>query len=541
MKKLLFIAVSLACTFICQAQKKSVDISTDPSGNPLYYSASAPNSDEGLAVTIDKSTKWIEYRNAIPNQPLTNYVFMEGAKKIGLSMFIPKDSVQSYRYSIIENDKHWLVSNATPNIISKSFHFQNRVHIDLGTFNIESRKLTIETYKLTERNKVSTVTIYNKPIKPATLSLTTFYVTNKKGQEGVEMKNMKDGFKFKIDDTLHVNSIFLSIKPSDLTFIYHVYLKELSSGKIVPLLNNWIYGYLTNNQEAYPYILIDATYFKNPGNYEIIILPKLSSGFNARSFPAKATTIRFTVLKSASVFSQKEMFVWGTIMIIIVGSIAGLIIYFIKKNNQQKLLREQQQKDFAQMQLSAVRSQLNPHFMFNALSGIQNLMNKNDVDQANRYLTKFSRLTRSVLKNTDLISLAEEKVLLDDYLQMEQLRFNFEYDIELDPQFNPDNIEIPAMLLQPFVENAVKHGVAGLGDKGYINIRMIKQDNSILIYITDNGKGFDATKKNNGLGLSLSKKRIALLNSIYKSSPIVLDIKSDEGNTTISITLNYWL
>ena len=67
MKKLLFIAVSLACTFICRAQKKSVDISTDPSGNPLYYSASAPNSDEGLAVTIDKSTNWIEYQNAIPN------------------------------------------------------------------------------------------------------------------------------------------------------------------------------------------------------------------------------------------------------------------------------------------------------------------------------------------------------------------------------------------------------------------------------------------------------------------------------------------
>lgn len=541
MKKLLFIAISLACTFICQAQKKPVDISTDPSGNPLYYSASAPNSDEGLAVTIDKSTKWIEYRNAIPNQPLTNYVFMEGAKKIGLSMFIPKDSVQSYRYSIIENDKHWLVSNATPNIISKSFHFQNRVHIDLGTFNIESRKLTIETYKLTERNKVSTVTIYNKPIKPATLSLTTFYVTNKKGQRGVEMKNMKDGFKFKVDDTLHVNSILLSIKPSDLTFIYHVYLKELSSGKIVPLLNNWIYGYLINNHETSPYTLIDATYFKNPGNYEIIILPKLSSGFNAGSFPAKATTIRFTVLKSASIFSQKEMFVWSTIMIIIVGSIAGLIIYFIKKNNQQKLLREQQQKDFAQMQLSAVRSQLNPHFMFNALSGIQNLMNKNDVDQANRYLTKFSRLTRNILKNTDLISLNDEKALLDDYLQMEQLRFNFEYDIELDPQLNPDNIEIPAMLLQPFIENAVKHGVAGLGDKGYINIRIIKQDSSLLTYITDNGKGFDATEKNNGLGLSLSKKRIALLNSIYKSSPIVLDINSNNRNTTITITLTQWL
>ncbi len=235
------------------------------------------------------------------------------------------------------------------------------------------------------------------------------------------------------------------------------------------------------------------------------------------------------------------MSVWIVIILITAGVIAGLVIYFIKRKNKHKLLAEQQKKDYAQMQLSAVRSQLNPHFMFNALSGIQNLMNKNEPDQANRYLTKFARLTRSVLNNNDLITLKDEKVLLDDYLQMEQLRFGFKYAIEIDPQLDLDNIEIPAMLLQPLVENAVKHGIAELGENGIINIKMIQRDKDSVIFITDNGKGFDMSQASNGLGLTLTKNRIALLNSIYKGSAITLDIKSEPLNTTVTVTLNQWL
>jgi LytS/YehU family sensor histidine kinase len=179
--------------------------------------------------------------------------------------------------------------------------------------------------------------------------------------------------------------------------------------------------------------------------------------------------------------------------------------------------------------------------MFNALSGIQNLMNKNETDQANRYLAKFARITRTILNNNELISLKDEQSLLDDYLQMEQLRFGFTYKVDVDQNLNAENVEIPAMLLQPFVENAVKHGIADMGKNGYIYLSMAGKNKDVVLTVTDNGKGFDAGQQNNGMGIALIKKRIALLNTVYGSSPVLLDIKPAPANTMVIITLTNWL
>ena len=97
-------------------------------------------------------------------------------------------------------------------------------------------------------------------------------------------------------------------------------------------------------------------------------------------------------------------------------------------------------------------------------------MNKNETENANKYLSKFARLTRNVLDDKELISLSQEKTLLDDYLQMEQLRFGFKYEINTSANLDLENTEIPSMLLQPFVENAVKHGMAQKADNGKITI-----------------------------------------------------------------------
>ena len=121
------------------------------------------------------------------------------------------------------------------------------------------------------------------------------------------------------------------------------------------------------------------------------------------------------------------------------------------------------------------------------------------------------------------------------------MRFGFSYEIVIDPKLDISNILIPSMLLQPFVENAVKHGITNMDISGKIMINFVKKDTHIELTIVDNGKGFDATKQNDGLGLQLSKKRIALLNAIYKDAPIVFDVKSDSGGTTVRITLTYWL
>jgi LytS/YehU family sensor histidine kinase len=199
-----------------------------------------------------------------------------------------------------------------------------------------------------------------------------------------------------------------------------------------------------------------------------------------------------------------------------------------------------------QVQLRSLRNQLNPHFLFNSLSAIQNLINRNDIKSANHYLSQFAGLTRTVLDTSEeeLISLEDELKMLHAYLQMEQLRFPFQYSITVDEQINKANTEIPAMLIQPFAENAVKHGVASLKEEGMISIFIHSNNKSLVITIQDNGRGFNAGQPVNGngsMGLKLSRERIRLLNEMYGADSVELKIEADTTGTMININLKDWL
>lgn len=317
---------------------------------------------------------------------------------------------------------------------------------------------------------------------------------------------------------------------------YRLYLKNLASESYVLISEGWTY----NNCDSTASILIDRKLFKSPFRYEVSVVPR--ARLNGKTFTDLSNKVT-----SKSVFGKplayfhldernrvRQNFLWLAAFLAYTG-IAFWTSMRIRSFNATK------QKEKAQLQLDAVRSQLNPHFLFNALAGIQTLMNTNQIEQANRYLTRFARLTRAVLKSTDLISLDEERNLLDDYLKMEQLRFNFKYEITTDPNLDLNNVEIPSMLLQPFIENAVKHGIASLTSDGQINIAIFKTNDDLILEIEDNGKGFDTSESYEGLGFNLSTKRIALLNKVYKQDPILLSMKSKPGKTTITITLTNWL
>ncbi|WP_412466934.1 sensor histidine kinase [Pedobacter sp. KLB.chiD] len=492
----------------------------------------------GVYLTADTFTKTLNFHNAIQNQLLSNLVYLEGTKEIKLFGYINKDSLSFYRYNVVENDNHQIVSDATPLAKNATNFYQTgaNVEINLGKFNVQNRKLTINLYKITNRSEIATIIIYNKKIQPAYISFIALNALMK-GTSGVEMKNLKTVANFNINkNTLN---LMIVINSTDLDFVYTVYLKDKSTGKIVFHSNNWFYGFVTRRT---PYLLIGAEHFNKSGDYELLIVPKLSQSFNSKSIEKSTTRYSFHVNNTQDkLFSQKQLIIYGLTLCAICGVIFGAAVVFIKKKEAQKLALKHRDKEIAKLRLESVRSQLNPHFLFNALAGIQNLMNKNEIDNANRYLTKFARLTRNVLDHKDLISLTSEKKLLDDYLQMEQLRFGFQYHIGASPDLDAENIEIPAMLLQPFVENAVKYGVAEKGINGRIEINFIKVEADLILSITDNGTGFDAAKNYEGLGLALSKNRISLLNSIYKETPFILDIQSDGNGTTVKITFNQWL
>lgn len=217
-------------------------------------------------------------------------------------------------------------------------------------------------------------------------------------------------------------------------------------------------------------------------------------------------------------------------------SIAFFIFY------RRRLKQEQQRSEKLQLEQRAVRSQLNPHFTFNALNSIQSLMNQGRIEEANNYFTDFSSLLRSSLHNheKEMLPLKEDLAALEQYIKLEQLRFRFCYAINLTEDINTSIIEVPTLLLQPLVENAVKHGISGLQDKGNLTISIKKEKKNLLIQIEDNGSGFTQTEVN-GYGLSLTRKRIQLLNQTLKEQKTDMLIDSRPTGTTVFLSFENWL
>jgi two-component system, LytTR family, sensor kinase len=239
-----------------------------------------------------------------------------------------------------------------------------------------------------------------------------------------------------------------------------------------------------------------------------------------------------------------QTFAFKIIAVALTIALIGFILLLSKSGKQKlQLRREALQKQQTQTELKSIRSQFNPHFVFNALSSIQSLINKNDTEGANKYLLEFSTLLRDSLKgsNNEMISLTTEIKMLESYLNLEQLRFGFTYSIITDAAIDKNAIDVPALLLQPLVENAVKHGIASIYKEGNLNINFKKSASDMQVVIADNGKGFTTGGATNGYGLKLTNDRINLLNKILKEQSIEMGIDSSDKGTNINLLFKNWL
>jgi LytS/YehU family sensor histidine kinase len=173
--------------------------------------------------------------------------------------------------------------------------------------------------------------------------------------------------------------------------------------------------------------------------------------------------------------------------------------------------------------MSALRAQMNPHFIFNSLNSIKTYILKQDTIMANHYLTRFSHLMRMVLKNSKsrLITLADELEALELYIDIEKLRFDngFESIIEMGTDMDPEEIYIPPMLIQPYVENAIWHGLMHKKEKGIMKIHISRKENTLLVQVDDNGIGrikssallHNETSINKSFGTQITQDRITLI------------------------------
>ncbi len=196
------------------------------------------------------------------------------------------------------------------------------------------------------------------------------------------------------------------------------------------------------------------------------------------------------------------------------------------------------------LRLQALKAQMDPHFLFNALSSIQHFIIKQETKASLSYLAKFSKLIRQMLENSvnDRISIADEARALSYYIDLERLRFEnkFEYQIEIDEAINPEKLEIPPMLLQPYVENAILHGLRPKqSGGGVLKVVILRQFDDLLCIIEDNGIGREAaayinshrSRSHISRGTSFTESRIRLLNANRRNavSVITIDLVDENG------------
>jgi ligand-binding sensor domain-containing protein len=197
---------------------------------------------------------------------------------------------------------------------------------------------------------------------------------------------------------------------------------------------------------------------------------------------------------------------------------AALSLWF-RSRLQEARHEAQVRSKIRELESAALRAQMNPHFIFNCLNSIQHFIAENDAAAATRYLARFARLVRLALHGSvdGQHSLREEIEMLESYLALEQLRFRgrFSYAIETSPDLDIDDLSLPPMLVQPFVENALLHGMKNKAEGGRITVAFTQQQNQLLVTIIDNGPGFDAGSGQTGpyksVGMMLTQRRLEVL------------------------------
>jgi len=258
----------------------------------------------------------------------------------------------------------------------------------------------------------------------------------------------------------------------------------------------------------------------------------------------------------------KKSLIAVLILIVLLAAIIFRTLILKRKSElqKQKLENEKKQAELQQrateLEMEALRAQMNPHFIFNCLSSINKFILTNDTDGASDYLTRFSRLIRQVLTNSQLstIPLSDEVEMLRLYLDMERLRFSesFDYNIIYENTIEPETIYIPPMLLQPFCENAIWHGLMHKEGQGKLEVMLSLQNGQLQCTIADNGvgreKAAEIKNRSNGkqksFGLKITTDRLALfnneklVNSFYKTED-VLDPNGKIAGTKVVLNVKY--
>jgi ligand-binding sensor domain-containing protein len=296
--------------------------------------------------------------------------------------------------------------------------------------------------------------------------------------------------------------------------------------KLIGLDTNWLYTKYTQvNYQTVP-----------PGTYEFVVYASNNDGY----WSEKPACFYFTV-------HSPWWLTWPVIASTII--LLFLVFFYIVRARLNQLRKRENEKmklqqRISETELQALRAQMNPHFIFNSINSVQYFMTENDSKSSRKYLAKFAKLIRYVVDNSKPVSipLKTELEALSLYLELEALRFEekFEYTIDIDNSVDIDYVQIPSMLIQPYIENAIWHGLMHMEGKGNIYIGLKIEETILKCVVIDNGIGRVRSKEINNnkeksirksLGMSITKERLDIINQInnFELSVEITDVLNEAG------------
>lgn len=486
--------------------------------SPITYSPLFRNRINTLLFDSVNNTVWLGTKGAgllqVKDSLVTQFTANEGIISNSISSILKVDSLL------------WLGTNNGVEKIS----LQND-----GSPILHNGKLKAETFSRANgliNNEVNDIELHNGNIYAATSNGLSYFSHSLGGDNKVPPPIYITDIKVMGLDTLFTNETLLKHNQNyiEIGFVglsYQRYSPLEYEYKLEGIDKNW--NSTTNLNVQYPKLL--------PGKYTFSVRAINRSGMVSLT-PA---TVSFTIQKAYYQTFWFKLLLYGTSVLLIILSIFVWYLNKVKNLKKRNLLLEEVNK-YRQRALSA---QMNPHFIYNSLNSVQSYILNNNPDKSSAYLSMFGNLMRRVLENSQhpLVSLSEEIEALKLYVNLESMRFHGSFDFHLIIQNDIDTkaVKIPPLVIQPYVENAIHHGLRLKQEKGNLWLSVKRNESELVIVVEDNGVGrkhalsiknqTNSTTKS--YGTEITSKRLALLNELYNNEVSVRITDKIENNQAI--------
>jgi tetratricopeptide (TPR) repeat protein len=275
--------------------------------------------------------------------------------------------------------------------------------------------------------------------------------------------------------------------------------------------------------------------------------------FERKEAATKAANDRKAALALAEIDRQgliRKGILAGVFFLLAAG-ISGFVLYKRRRDADERRKEADFSAKVSDTEMKVLRLQMNPHFIFNSLNSVSDYITRHETNTANYFLSKFAKMMRQVLEHSEKseITLAEDLQVVETYIQLELMRMRNElsYEIVVDRDIDPEVTMVPPLIIQPFVENSIWHGLSGKTQPGKISIRVTREDGMIHYVVEDNGIGRkeaakQASKGNQSMGLRITRDRIDIINQTKRTSAGVEVIDLAEGTRVelrLPLELNY--